>query len=179
MGLLSQLSRVELAAVAFHAQQLSMTPAARDKGSSSRQAKPGKKGSAGKPGPAQLASKYSTVPEYTAFKAAERPLSALLKSRGCTLKVLEEKDADNPVLKDFLVARSQWFRTKAALSVQPVAPIGSGSPPEAEASSSSSSTSSSSFSSSTSGSTTSGSGAAQGPASSAKPKKKEDGKKPS
>jgi len=176
IALLSSLSRAELATVIYHAQQLSASsPARGSKQGKPRQAKPADGKSKG---PAQPVSKFLSHPEYVAFKAAEKDLSALLKERKSTLKVLQAEVPEHPVLVKFLGARNEWFQAKTAQALSAPAPQ-AGLHPDPGASSSSSSTSSSSSSSTPTGS--SGSGAAgahqSSPPTSARPKKEEERKK--
>jgi len=135
MKLLPKLSQVELATVAFHAQQLI---AQHGNGNSRRRPVGGKasskKGSDSKSQKSSAKSSvFAKVPEYVAFKAADKALRAVLKEEGKTLKELEG-DFKSPVdgsqtsaalstveavVNDFYRARNLWFRAKEVIQAKP------------------------------------------------------------
>jgi hypothetical protein len=73
-------------------------------------------------GPAQPKPKADgreSTAEFAAFKVADKKLKNLLKAdpkRPLSLKDLEAKEPENPVLREFHVARETWFRCKAGLT---------------------------------------------------------------
>jgi hypothetical protein len=116
MGLLSSLSRAELATVAFHAQSLSVGSAPR-RGNPAGSRPPSKKGDKDKKGPAQPSPKYADVPEYVGFKKADKALKAALKESKKSLKELEASPGEHEMLlRAFHEARELWFRRKSELA---------------------------------------------------------------
>jgi len=122
MALLPSLSPAELATVAFHAQSLRAGASGRVTARQSRR-KPatGKKG-----GPAKQASAFADDPTYAAFKAADKTLKVLLKSKQLDLKELQARLAtqvepeSQRILDAFLKVRNEWFLAKAGKQAKPV-----------------------------------------------------------
>jgi hypothetical protein len=75
----------------------------------------------GKKGQSQTDSPWKEVPEYQAFRAAEKELHSFLKKVSLSLKQAEAAPStrDDPVLQRFREAQSTWFRRKTELTHLP------------------------------------------------------------
>jgi hypothetical protein len=122
LGLLPKLSRAELSHVVALTQSLQLAVVGSNRAGWKKSSKPSKKGE-DKSGsnPARRVSKFNKLPEYRAYKKADKLLKAFLKDSGKKLSDFVARGSNEitettpSVVADFLKVRQCWFRVKIDL----------------------------------------------------------------
>jgi hypothetical protein len=94
-----------------------------NKGGGKSLSKKGKSKKDSSKGPDQKVSEYKDVPEYQAFKAAQKGLKEALKEHKMNLKeaIASNLGKEDLRVATFLNARQRWFRTKTESQTGPPA----------------------------------------------------------